>query len=291
MNNTSQPRTRHTPIQLLAIVAALLPFLTGFTFNPLPPADSPGDDTGPEPMAPSGEQAPAFATGFEDTQLLNPHRLNLGIANWLEFGGSGGAEVWTENGLAHSGGRSVGMELYDINQSRRSELNIFPEDLVGNEFTVSAWYYLPADWSLNVPGIDWNWCALMVLYSEYVPGFDNYVELHIGQPDINQERFNLSLFRRHTGFGAEAIATVEDFPLPRGRWFQVQYYLKRHPTDGAIKVWVDGNLVFDLSGIMTQDRGTYKITVAKIYHDPRDTVPHQLWVDDLAIYRGLVEPY
>jgi hypothetical protein len=259
--------------------------------TPVPTEEPTLEPTTPVPTEePVGGGDTVFATGFENASMLNTHHMDIDLDNWFEYGGDGGAEVWMDSSRTHNGGRSVGMKLYDIRQSRRVEFDIYPQAMVGDDYTVSAWYYLPADWSLNVPGIDWNWYALIALYSEYQDNYDNYVELHIGQPDISRDQFNLSLFQRRSGNGTQNIATVRNFPLPRGRWFHVQYYVKRHPTNGVIKVWIDGQLIFDESGLTTKAQNDYYVTLAKIYHDPRDEVTHQVWVDDMAIYDGLVAP-
>ena len=55
----------------------------------------------------------------------------MGIDNWFEFQGDGGATMWMEgldrktpNINCHSGTRCVGMELTDITKSRRNEFDI-----------------------------------------------------------------------------------------------------------------------------------------------------------------------
>jgi hypothetical protein len=42
-----------TPLWLLAIAVIMLPLLSGFTFVPQGPADSPGGDVIPQPLVPA----------------------------------------------------------------------------------------------------------------------------------------------------------------------------------------------------------------------------------------------
>jgi hypothetical protein len=84
----------------------------------------------------------------------------------------------------------------------------------------------------------------------------------------------------------------DNFPLPRGRWFQVQYYVLRSTTNGKLKIWFDGILVSDRSGLQTKvSAEDWHTTPAKIYYDTTYDVfsPYRIWVDDLEIYNR--EPY
>jgi len=73
--------------------------------------------------------------------------------------------------------------------------------------------------------------------------------------------------------------------LPRGRWFNLEYYLNRRETNSEFKVWFDGQLISDRANL-TWIKSVYGYIscIAKIYHSTSDTTPHQIWVDDLEIY-------
>jgi hypothetical protein len=240
-----------------------------------------------------------YGTDFESVTRLDAHALNMGIPNWFEFQGDGGASMWME-GLdrmtpgvtCHSGSRCVGMELTDISKSRRNEFDIpHLENLVGDELFVSVWQYLPADWRLHCTSCaDWNWYSNVVPFQTGAPDWQPYLAIQISQPDITKDIFNLNFdYRGITGklSTLRTLRETSDFPLPRGRWFNVQYYVYRHPTNGVLKVWIDGTLLFDANNISTKDPSTidWLTTVGKIYYDMHDTFsPYRIWVDDLEIY-------
>jgi hypothetical protein len=215
------------------------------------------------------------------------------IDNWFEFGGDGGASIWME-GLdwttpgvtCHSGSRCVGMELTDIAKSRRNEFNIHGlENLVGNELYVSVWLYLPANWQLHQTTGN-NWYEIVNPFFTDAPSYLPYSAIEIYQPDIAKKTFNLD-FQAGTGSTEVRLDAISNWSLPRGRWFNVQYYVFRDPTNGIVRVWVDGTLLFDANNIATKNPSIAKwfTTVGKIYYDTHDTFsPYQIWVDDLTIY-------
>ena len=233
-----------------------------------------------------------YRTDFENVTKQDAHRLNMGISNWFEFGGDGGAAMWMEGldrqttGITcHSGSRCVGMELTDITNSRRSEFDLYPT-IAGNEYFVSVWLYLPADWRLHTPN---NWYELANPSFTNGPTFRPYSAIHISQPDITKDVFNLDLDDRGTGNVLRNYAHVSNFALPRGRWFNLQYYVLLHPTNGTVKVWIDGALLFDINNLSTKSPSVaeWSTSIAKIYYDTSDTFsPYRIWVDDLEIYNA-----
>jgi hypothetical protein len=244
--------------------------------------------------------APVFSTSFEDSVKTDANHLNLPVPHWFEFGDSDGgtngdgAKMWVDTTLAHTGSKSIGLEVFDINKSRRAEFDLMDmQKLTGDEGTISVWLYLPSDYGLHAPGIDWNWHEFFVLYSERSTGYpyDNYLRLTIDQPVITTPSFNLSLGGRRPPNGTSyTYGTIKPFPLPRGRWFNVHSYLKRDPVAGAAKIWVDNQLAFDKTGINTKDYSIWKTTIAKLYYETTDTTDHKIWVDDLNIFPGFVAP-
>jgi len=242
---------------------------------------------------------PVFQTDFENVRQSDPNTLNIPVENWFEFGdydGSStgdGARMWIDNTRAHSGTKSIGLEVFDITKSRRAEFNIYPYSLVGDELSVSQWLYLPADFGLHAPGIDWNWFNFNVLFSEYSgPGTDRYLDLTLIQPDTTKSDFQLTLGgRRPPNNTKYLVGSQNSFALQRGKWFNVHWYLKRDASLGAVKVWIDGKLIFDYANINTKGSLTnYNIVPAKVYYETSDTTPHQMWVDDVVIYKGYVPP-
>ena len=224
-------------------------------------------------------------TDFEDVVKVNDHTLSLSIDHNFIFGGEGGARMWIEDDFSRSGNRCLAMELNNITESRRNEFNIVNfEKLVGNELFVSVWLYLPSDWRLHIPDVDWNWYELVMIFQEYAP-WHPYLCIWVCQPAITQPIFDVSVGGRDVDGTIFTLDEIKNFPLSRGKWFNVQYYLLRHQTNGVVKVWMNGILLCNRTGLVTKAREEYFTTIAKIYYDDRDTFsPYQIWVDDLEIH-------
>jgi len=232
-------------------------------------------------------------TSFEEVEKVSDNNLSWDFPHWFEFAamhqadgglgdGLGGARMWVDTTLAHSGKKSIGMEVFDIEKSRRSEFVIFPSEVVGKEYCVSYWLYLSEDWGLYDPNIDWDWFEIGNPYSA---GGAPYASIHIGSPDENQEFFSIWLGGRDKDgnmFGTPSKRTA----IPKGRWFQVSYYVLRDNKDGEIKVWFDGELLAKKSGYPTvdPDNPKFTISIAKIYYERGDKRPHKMWIDDLTIH-------
>jgi hypothetical protein len=240
---------------------------------------------------------PVFQTDFETVTKQTANTLNLGVPNWFEFGGDGGASMWMEGldrvtpGITcHSGSRCVGMELTDISKSRRSEFNIYPSSLVGNTLYVSVWLYLPGDWQLHSAT---DWYELVNPFFTDGGTYNPYAAFHIGQSDLTKAVFSSSLDVRDINGNLVTVGSVPVLPLPRGRWFNLQYYLYRDTANGVMMVWIDGALIYNVSGVQTMNPSvaSWFTTIAKIYYDTSDKFsPYRLWVDDLAIYNTQQSP-
>jgi hypothetical protein len=125
----------------------------------------------------------------------------------------------------------------------------------------------------------------MQLFGQINEPWNPYIELHINQPNINEPIFDVLVYSRDINGVANVITQFEDFPLPRGRWFNVSYYMKVDQNNGILRVWVDNILICDEGNqkLLVQN-DDFSIQVAKIYYSSDDTVTHKLFVDDLEIY-------
>jgi len=240
----------------------------------------------------------AYRTDFEGVTKRNANELEISLDNWFEFGGDGGAAIWMEgldrktpNVNCHSGSRCVGMELTDITKSRRNEFDIMNLQSLGitNEYFVSVWLYLPADWQLHLPKGQFNWYEIADPSATGGPPYAPYTTVWINQKDGLVKIFDLEFGGRDAQQKYESFKTTTNYPLPLGRWFNLQYYVFRHPTNGIVKVWIDGTLLWDGDNIPTMNASVAPKTIAaKIYYEPTDTYsPYRLWVDDLEIYRSM----
>lgn len=224
-----------------------------------------------------------FASGFEDSIKVDEYHLNLALRHYFNFEGETGARFWIEEKFAYKGNYCLGLELFDITASRRNELNIFDIGaLTGKEVFVSAMYYLPSDWVLNSPTN--RWYELMNPFGQTDAPYSPYLALWINQPILNDPVFNVSVGGRKPDGSQYWINTVKDFPLPRGRWFNIKYNLRVNDTNGAIKLLIDNKLICDVENLaLTCTTDDYKIIPVKIYHETDDFTPHSLWIDDLQI--------
>ena len=259
-------------------------------------AVTPNNPITPDDPITLGEWDPIskYKTDFETVTKVSEHHLDLSIPHNFYFEEEGGASFWVEgvdrvDGPApHSGSRSIGMELTDITKSRRNEFNIYNmRSIAGDDVLVSVWLYLPFDWGLHAPSIDWNWYELAVPLGQTAQPFLPYIPIHIGEQGVGGGSGIFDAHVRMRGLDNVLVTLdgVTNFPLPRGRWFNLKWELHRKDVDSSIKVWLDNQLICDASGFdLPLVTGEYKITIGKIYHNTGDTTPHYLWIDDLQIF-------
>lgn len=234
-----------------------------------------------------------YETSFENVSKKNSQELTWDFPHMFEFAarhqedggtgnGLGGARMWVDTLHAHTGNKSIGLEVFDIEKSRRSEFVISPKNYVSKEYYISYWLFLPANWGLFDPNIDWDWFEIGDPYtSKGLP----YSAIFITKPDDNQQYYSVSLGTRDQ-LGILTSTEEKRISLPKNRWFQICYYVRRDVIDGAIKVWFDGQLIADKSGFPTAHtlHNDFNVSIAKIYYERGDKIPHQLWIDDLTLY-------
>ncbi len=253
-----------------------------------------------------------FKTDFDDVVKVSTNKLSIALDHWFEFaalnngvgGHEDGARMFIENEWAHSGDKSLGMEITNIDRSGRAEFSIYPHSIVEDEYTVNLWLRLDPELNLEVPGLDYNWAEILVLFSEASSNHTFYNRLTISQPDTSQSKFNLSLGGRApysfmgsyqlpnqtSTYPQYKLGELKNYPIKLGEWFNVRYYVKRHTNKGIIKVWIDNQQIFFVENIPTKISSNFYSTVAKIYHEPSAAKSFKIWIDDLEVYKGLYEP-
>jgi hypothetical protein len=146
----------------------------------------------------------------------------------------------------------------DPSQAARAEFSASNmQRKVGNEQYVSVWYYLPANWTITQ-----TWYSIAdpmqcVDSTNYAP----YIEIWITQPTHSTFRVQVGgrqpeyedypypgyecLYVNRDGSIAQKTFTEDQFP--RGRWFNVQWWIRRSPNPGEsfIKLWFDGVQIAD----------------------------------------------
>lgn len=259
-----------------------------------------------EPESESATEAPAripatfekvYETSFEDVRKKDEHRLTWEFPHWCEFAamhkedggkgsGEGGGRLWVESGHARSGGNSIGIELFDIEKSRRAELSISPGSYLGAEYYLSYWMLLPEDWGLydEHPGRDWY-----EIGNPYSAAGAPYSAIIIRNPDTDQKFYTVALGGRDEK-GEWFTAAEQRLIVPKGRWFEVAFHVHRHTTNGFVKLWFDGQLIGSKTGfptMHTEDR-PFTVSIAKVYHGRGDKTAHRLWIDDLALFTTVI---
>lgn len=259
---------------------------------PPDPCDNCNDTIPPPPdgNVPSGF-VKVYGTDFEDVRKVNDNNLDWDFPHWFEFAamhkedggkgnGEGGAWFWVDDYIAHTGSKSIGLEVFDIEQSRRSELILFPEGYLGSEYYVSYWLYIPSDFILDDPR-NWNW---LELGNPFHTGGHPYGAIHVVEPDASQRNYTVEVNMRDKNGKMHNLGS-DRFELPKERWFQVEYHVKRDNRNGSVKLWIDGRLIADQNGISTSSATeNFNISIAKIYHERGDKTPKKLWVDNLEMY-------
>lgn len=230
-----------------------------------------------------------YSTDFETVTSSGSTLSNLGADYYLDL--EGGGTFWVEgyNGnqlptgvTPHDGStRCLGLSTPATSSTpHRSEFAI--KDInsqfgVITEYYVSAWLYLPPGWTVS----DWysigdpiaaqtgNW--LPQSETTIIGGTSPQTVESWGTPGSSTDPY-------------QYIASIPGFP-PINRWFKYEFYIKLDPTTGIIKVWIDGRVLCDVSGIRTINYAGQPMMVypADIYHYSTTTA-YQLWVDDLEIY-------
>ena len=241
-----------------------------------------------------------YYTDFEDAEKVDDRHLNLPVNHYFNFAGrlqnktwawgEDGARFWVEDSFAYSGNKCIGMELFDITKALRNEFIIYDaHKQLGEEIFVSVWLYLPSDWMLYSPTLRWYEIQNPFIENN-PPNWVPKLHFHVSQTTLGEPTFNVYLMSRDKDNNISMLSHNSNFPLPRGRWFQVSYYLLRHPSEGVIKIWMDGELVCDKSDVVTKEvTDDYSIVVAKIYHETDDTTTHRIYVDDLELWSRVTQ--
>ena len=225
-----------------------------------------------------------YSTDFETATSASSSRLNLagGFQNRFNFDGT--ASKWVEglerttNGITpHSGTRCIGAET--SGNGYRVEFVIYPRTVgVGDTFYIREWLYLPADWSIAGGG----WYGILQASDNNPPNWHPYYQCLIYKTS-NPALFNMMLNSRDvSGYYTESYQTKSNFALPRGQWFKFEWYEVRATNNqGSVKCWINGQVIFDKSGLTTKYVDDYQVETMKIYGDPGT---YQLWVDDFELW-------
>jgi len=272
-----------------------------------------GYDSGVCREASTGTANLIFKSGFESGITITDHQADAPYSylhgaddtgyDWDDFphlinyvGGTIGVDIKTflSTEKAHSGSsrslKQVVMTPFGA-VAHRNELNYHTNDFAGeSEIYMSRWLYYPSD--LFIPpnnqlvgisghreaingsgfGVGFNW-ANDTSGHEYL-----YVDC--------LDYFNGTKYSEHIVWRVNRF----DLTLPRGEWFKLEDYIYRHPTNGIYKVWLNGELIFDIKDKKTMNwtREAVLNRIGKIYINADESYyPYYHYIDDIEIWDGL----
>jgi len=252
-----------------------------------------------------------YSTGFENVFKTSSTHLNMSVDNYLDTAGVGscmwieGLDRNTQSFTPHSGSRSLGLQVNStISETHRSQLDVYIASLITtDEYYYKGYYFLPSNWQMNtsdaavVAGDYYSIADPFQCFPNFTPQIE--IEVHPGRSgNAWNGQYDLDITWRGSLPGQSGTWFPQwvhnpNFPWMglRGRWFPIEWWVKMDSSltstpnnDGAVKIWVDGRLVCDMSGYpILRQSGEY-ITIGKIYYGSMDLTPKKLWVDDVEIY-------
>lgn len=159
---------------------------------------------------------------------------------------------------------------------------------------ISTWVYLPANFRLNTTG--GAAATQLINFSYDTASWNPSIQLAVYQenPAVYPDRFVLQVIHTALSSGWNVLKSVDNFPLPRGRWFNIAILSYLNAGAGSVKVWVDGSLFYDSTGTPLE---TYPMTetftrlpISLLTYSSYGEVSgalHTLFVDDVEIWDGM----
>jgi len=165
---------------------------------------------------------------------------------------------------------------------------------IGSPLYYSFWAYFPQVTTLGAGGF----FNLLQIQSQGPTAMDPVwiLGLHPSAFTLRLEWWgNLQMAGPHAGESG-GIAYDQAVPIPVGRWTFIEVMVTpREDFSGAVKVWQDGALLFDLSSVKTKypenlvPAGTQSFMISKnAYGQGIIQLPHAHYIDDCTISLGRV---
>lgn len=237
------------------------------------------------------------------------------LADWYQperdargdFGGteenSGSGDTTVSKEQAHSG--EHGMKMVLGNGEGGTRMFRWRELRSQRETVVSVWIYMPRSYALTADRSTGGFFNLFQFKSRSQDGTRNdpfwfldaqrrgegdvIPQLVWWQKKLEGPSWGESGFRRFTEPNAR---------LPLGRWFEIKAYLRQsHDFDGILRVWLDGQLLFDMQDVRTGfancDFNAWCVAQdwsVNLYSDGLLPAPSVIYADDARIERALPVP-
>jgi hypothetical protein len=145
----------------------------------------------------------------------------------------------------------------------------------------SAWFLLPEDYRLE-PHL-----TLLRLRSRDFGAAEPFNGEELQLRSLSSGGYVLQVFNNNNGFLLEPIANPAPF-VHAGRWFQLEARYEPQ-SSGRLRVWLDGGLVYDLSGRPGALGAEMVLGVCNVAQDA-EPAPLILYVDDVAASLSRVSP-
>jgi hypothetical protein len=246
----------------------------------------PGDMSSPTPPEEEEEPLPASAVVWKATHETGD------LSEWQQHGdfiNQGQSAYYSMvTPFAHSGKYSVALTIDTQGRSSSGSYAaylFFWDQLPGDAYYYSAWYYIPAGirpqewWNI------WQW------KSTYNGNTDDSVPMYIldvlEQPN---EKLALHLVYR-PDINQKIDYRQNKITVPTDQWFQIEaYYKKAVDKTGQVIVWQDGEEIFNLSDVQTTEQDNTVYWSVNHYTDDILPNPSSIYIDDAVISTERIGP-
>lgn len=186
---------------------------------------------------------------------------------------------------AHSGQYSVALSIDTLAPTEtgaHAAYLFFWEQLPGDTYYYSAWYYIPSEIKLDSWWNIWQWKSTNGGNSDYSkPMFSLGVETR------DDKDFLTLNYRPDT---PEKIVFKQSMMIVKDQWFQIEAKYVKSETEGQVIIWQDGVKIFEEEGLPTVlgDQTVYW----SVNHYAESISPHPaiIYIDDAIISTSRIEP-
>jgi hypothetical protein len=261
-------------------------FLVAATPAPPPaPGPAPTPDPPPDPVPPVAPPPPSGGPSAADILWHADH--GDGTLNaWTDSGcggpfNNGGATASASTAFAHSGRHSVALTIRDVSGDQGARLFRWCESRRADELYYSTWMYFPTAYVTT--GGWWNVFQFKSKVSNSLN--DPFFILNVAGEASGSMRFYLYDWHARRSYAQTAVT------IPVGRWVHLEVRYRSSPNaDGAITVWQDGTMLFDVGGVRTRYPDGDTQWSVNNYASGIHPDPATIYVDDATISRTRVGP-
>jgi hypothetical protein len=297
--------------RLLLLLAGILLVLSGCSQaaasaiqQPNIPSPNPGETATVAPEAPTVEVRILQDTHMPEDSSVTQDPSPASSIIWQAKHESGDLREWQQHGdfirqgqsayysmvtpHAHTGKYSVALTIDTEGYSDTGDFAaylFFWDQLPGDAYYYSAWYYIPSgtqpqDW-WNI----WQW------KSTYDGNTDNSVPMYI-LDILEKPNGQLAL---HLVFRPDTSNYVDyrqdKMTVPTDQWFQIEaYYQKGVDNNGQVTVWQDGSEIINITNVPTTMEDNTVYWSVNHYTDNIVPSPSTIYIDDAAISTQRIGP-